>query len=119
VVLAVGGLVAAWLMYRSGDTETADAALRKYLGPVYRLWNRKYSVDEIYEGLIGRPLLRLSDKGLTVIDSKVVDGIVRTVGGGVRLSGSLIRYIQTGVASGYVMIYVIGVILVLCLLIFV
>jgi NADH-quinone oxidoreductase subunit L len=119
VALAVGGLVVAWFMYGSGDTETADASLRTYLGPLYRLWNRKYSVDEIYEGLIGRPVLRFSDKVLAVIDSKVVDGVVRFVSGTVRLSGSLIRYIQTGVASAYVLIYVLGVILVLCLLIFV
>ncbi|HYW35373.1 MAG TPA: NADH-quinone oxidoreductase subunit L [Balneolaceae bacterium] len=118
IVLAVGGLWAAYVLYGAGETETADARLGERLGVVYRVWNTKYKLDEIYEGAIGNPLVQLSDKGFAVIDSKLVDGIVNAIGAIIRLFGSVFRYIQTGVASSYALMLVVGVILVLCLLIF-
>jgi NADH-quinone oxidoreductase subunit L len=48
---------------------------------------------------------------------KIIDGIVNTVGGVVRLFGSVFRYIQTGVTSSYALALVLGVILVLSMLI--
>jgi NADH-quinone oxidoreductase subunit L len=118
VFLAVAGIGVAYAMYRSGDTETADSALMARLGWLYRLWNKKYSLDEIYEGGVMKPALWFSDKGLGLFDKKVVDGIVNTTSGATRLFGSVFRYIQTGVASTYAVFYVIGIIIVLCLLLF-
>ncbi len=118
VFLAVAGVWIAYRMYGSGDTETADAALQARFGWMYRLWDKKYWFDDIYEEGIMRPALLFTRKGLSFFDTKIVDGIVNTTGGATKLFGSLFRYMQTGVASTYAVFYVIGIIIVLCLLIF-
>jgi NADH-quinone oxidoreductase subunit L len=118
VTLAVSGLWFAYRLYGSGDTETADAMLHSRLGWLYNLWNKKYNLDEIYEGGIQMPTLRFTDTWLRFIDRKGLDGIVNITGGATKLFGSILRYIQTGVASTYAIFYVIGIIIVLCILIF-
>ena len=55
---------------------------------------------------------------LLLFDIKVIDGIVNTIGGTVRLTGSLLRYIQTGIATSYALYMILGVILVLTMLLF-
>jgi len=117
VVIAVAGTWVAYRFYGSGDTEQADASLASRFGALYDTWREKYSLDEIYEGLVSDPLVRLSDRGLAVFDMKIVDGFVNAVGGVVRLFGSLFRYVQTGVASTYALMLVIGVIIVIGILI--
>ncbi|MFH5831991.1 NADH-quinone oxidoreductase subunit L [Halalkalibaculum sp. DA3122] len=117
IAIAVAGSWVAYRMYGSGDTEESDSYLAARFGTLYDTWSQKYSLDEIYEGLVSRPLVRFSDKGLAVFDMKIVDGVVNTVGGIVRLFGSLIRYIQTGVTSTYALGLVIGVIIVISILI--
>ncbi|WP_372637275.1 NADH-quinone oxidoreductase subunit L [Fodinibius sp.] len=117
VLVAVGGLYAAWRLYGRGATEESDALLADRFGALYQTWKEKYSLDEFYEGLVVHPLVRFSDKGLAKFDMKIVDGIVNAVGGIVRLFGSVFRYLQTGVASSYALALVIGVLLVLSLLI--
>lgn len=118
VIIAISGVWIAYRLYGSGATETSDAVLAKRFGGLYQIWKEKYSLDEFYEGVIVNPIVKLSDRGLAVFDMKIVDGIVNAVAGFVRLSGSLLRYIQTGVASNYALFLILGVILVLTILLF-
>ncbi len=104
-------------MYGDGATEKSDAELAYQFGGLYQVWKEKYNLDEFYEGLVINPLVRFSDKGLAKFDMKFVDGVVNTVGGFVRLFGSVFRYIQTGVASSYALALVVGVLIVLSMLI--
>lgn len=117
VAVAFLGLYAAYRMYGDGATEKSDAELAYQFGGLYQVWKEKYNLDEFYEGLVINPLVRFSDKGLAKFDMKFVDGVVNTVGGFVRLFGSVFRYIQTGVASSYALALVVGVLIVLSMLI--
>ncbi len=117
VAIALAGAGTAWRMFGGGATEGGDARLAGRFGALYETWSDKYRLDEFYEGLVVNPLVRFSERGLAVFDMKIVDGIVNTVGGIVRLFSSLFRYIQTGVATTYALILVIGIVLVLSLLI--
>jgi len=117
IALAVGGTYVAYRLYGSGATESSDAKLAGIFGGLYETWKEKYSLDELYEGVVVNPIVRLSDKGLAKFDMKIVDGVVNTVGGVVRLFGSVFRYLQTGVASSYALALVLGVIIVLSMLI--
>lgn len=117
IIVAFAGLAVAYRLYSSGATEESDARLAVRFGALYKTWQEKYNLDEIYEGLIINPTVRISDKGFSRFDMKIVDGIVNMVGGIVRLFGSVFRYIQTGVASSYALALVIGVIIILSLLI--
>lgn len=117
IIVALSGVYVAYRMYSSGATEESDEKLAARFGTLYETWSEKYNLDEFYEGLVVHPLVRFSDKGLAKFDMKIVDGIVNTIGGVVRLFGSVFRYVQTGVTSSYALALVLGVILVLSMLI--
>jgi NADH-quinone oxidoreductase subunit L len=113
--------VAVWLAFRTyGQDKTAetDASLQSAFGGAYRLWADKYRVDEVYEGAVADPVLKLSDRVLAVFDLKVVDGLVNALAGITRFAGSILRYAQTGNVSGYAFYLVAGVLIVVGLILF-
>src|SRR6056297_1045677 len=118
IAVAVGSVFLAFKMYGNDQQEESDAKIAARFGSLYDVWKQKYNLDEVYEGIIVHPTVRFSDKVLAVFDMKVVDGFVNAVAGIVRLTGSLIRYIQTGITSNYALILVLGVILVLSMILF-
>jgi NADH-quinone oxidoreductase subunit L len=118
ILVAVAGVWVAYRMYGADNAEASDKAVEERFGYLYSVWSSKYNLDEIYEGYIGNPIVRFSDRVLAVFDMRVVDGFVNAIAGTVKLFGSLIRYIQTGVTSSYAMALVIGVVIVLSVLIF-
>jgi len=118
ILVAVGAVFLAFRMYGNDRLVESDAKISSAFGSLYQVWKEKYSLDEVYEGVIVRPTVRFSDKVLAVFDMKIIDGTVNAVAGFVRLSGSLLRYIQTGIASNYALFLVLGVILVLSILLF-
>lgn len=117
IAIALAGLWIAYRLYGSGATEESDRKVSSRFGVFYEIWEEKYNLDEIYEGMFVHPVVRWSEKGLAKFDMKIVDGFVNAVGGIVRLFGSVFRYIQTGVTSSYALALVFGVLLVLSLLI--
>ncbi|MEX0647573.1 MAG: NADH-quinone oxidoreductase subunit L [Balneolaceae bacterium] len=118
IVIAIAGVYTAWRMYGNNQQAESDAEVAGRFGGLYKVWQEKYNLDEVYEGVIVRPVVRFSDKVLAVFDMKIVDGIVNAIAGIVRLAGSLLRYIQTGIASSYAFFLILGVILVLTMLLF-
>ena len=117
-LVAVAGVFYSIRMYGSDNQTESDAKIAARFGGLYQVWKDKYNLDELYEGGVVRPTVRFSDRVLAVFDMKIIDGTVNAVAGIVRLSGSLLRYIQTGVISNYALFFVLGVILVLSLLLF-
>jgi NADH-quinone oxidoreductase subunit L len=116
--VAVAGVYVSFRMYGNGQQEESDEAIAKRFGGLYQIWKEKYNLDEAYEGAIVNPTVKFSDKVLAVFDIKIVDGFVNAVGGTVRLAGSLLRYIQTGITTSYAFFLILGVILVLTMLLF-
>ncbi|MEX2463828.1 MAG: NADH-quinone oxidoreductase subunit L [Balneolaceae bacterium] len=117
-IIAVFGVYVAFRMYGNDQQEASDAALSSRFGALYQVWKDKYSLDELYEGAVVHPTVRFSDRVLAVFDMKVLDGMVNATAGTVRLTGSLLRYIQTGITSNYALFMILGVILVLTLILF-
>jgi NADH-quinone oxidoreductase subunit L len=80
-----------------------------------RVLYRKYYIDEIYDALIVRPLVWLSDKVLwRAVDQALVDGLL--VNGGVvgsRWLGRLGSRVQSGQLGLYVLLFLVGAIWVL------
>ncbi len=116
--VAVAGVFTAFRMYGADQQEESDEKLSSTFGELYQIWKEKYSLDEVYEGVVVHPTVKFSDKVLAVFDMKIVDGFVNATAGIVRLMGSLLRYIQTGIVTSYAFFLIIGVILVLTLLLF-
>ncbi len=118
IAIAVVAVLQAWKMYGDDQQEESDRRVAERFGTLYQVWSDKYRFDEIYEGVIVRPVVRISDRVLAVFDMKVLDGLVNGIGGTVRLFGSLFRYFQSGVVSNYALFLILGVILVLTMMIF-
>ncbi|HTC23362.1 MAG TPA: NADH-quinone oxidoreductase subunit L, partial [Gemmatimonadales bacterium] len=80
-----------------------------------RVLYHKYYIDEIYDALIVRPVVWLSDRVLwRIVDQGLVDGVL--VGGGVvgsRWLGRLGSRLQSGQVGLYVLLFLVGAIWVL------
>lgn len=76
-----------------------------------KIIKEKYYIDEIYDFLITKPILRLSDFFYKTIDKKGIDRIVNNIGANMQASSSYFRLLQTGNLGTYLFIMVIGIIL--------
>jgi NADH-quinone oxidoreductase subunit L len=87
------------------------ALLRGALGPVYRLVQNKYWVDELYDHVFVRPLVAVSDRVLhRFVDAGLIDGVL--VGGSAAalrgLTNGLLKYAQSGFAQSYLVWMALG-----------
>jgi NADH-quinone oxidoreductase subunit L len=95
------GIIIAWFLYVARPA--LAESLKTTAGPLYTLVANKYYVDELYQGVIVKPLEGISrlvlwrglDEG--IIDSGLVNGLGRTIRGW----GSLLRYLQSGSIRNY------------------
>jgi NADH-quinone oxidoreductase subunit L len=77
-VLAMGGLLFGWAIYRNyrvGEVEP----FQRWLGPVFTLLKNKYYVDELYRAVFIRPTVWLADISFR-FDTGVIDYLVNLVG---------------------------------------
>ena len=98
--LALAGIAGAWLFYgaRVLSAERARLALR----PVHVLLERKYFLDDLYEGVLVRGVLyRLTGFALSWFDTYVVDGVANGLAGALRLGSGGLRLLQTGQVQVY------------------
>lgn len=92
---ALAGIGLGWLLYGNrGERQAAPA------NPLYRILNRKYYVDELYQWIIVIPLQKLALL-LQLADDFIIDGAVRAIGAGVRGIGYLGRRVQNGQVQTY------------------
>jgi NADH-quinone oxidoreductase subunit L len=71
----------------------------------------KWYVDELYEAVIVKPLDRFAAFLGSVVDNKIIDGLVNGVGKAVQFSGRQMRLLQSGQVGSYILIMMISVIL--------
>ncbi len=108
-VLTGLGIWAALLLFWRGTAVAAD--VRRVLRPIYLLLFNKYWVDEFYDRVIVRPLVRLSDRVLyrgievRLIDDLAVNGSARAVR---ALADRGLKFAQTGHAQSYLFLMVLG-----------
>jgi NADH-quinone oxidoreductase subunit L len=113
VVLAVAGF--AYTRFAKADVSLpTDEDMRGLTQTVYN----KYYVDEIYNALITKPLDHIAQFFSSIFDTKVLDGVVNSVGIGTRWLGGTLRQIQTGSVGLYFFAMVISIILILVYKIF-
>jgi NADH-quinone oxidoreductase subunit L len=115
-VVAITGVIvlAVRLYYR----RAAEPSGLEDTNPLLRLLSRKYYIDEIYTGLIIKPVTWISDKFYSVVELKIVDAVVEGVGTVVSALSRIFRLLQSGSVSFYLMFMVLGIILVLVLNLF-
>ncbi len=108
-IVAITGMVGAWMLLKPEAVKpAAEAPAETGFGKV--IFNKWY-VDELYDRVVVRPLMWLSDLVLwKVIDKGVVDGAgVNGIATVTRLVGWIGSRIQNGRVGTYVLFFVVGV----------
>jgi NADH-quinone oxidoreductase subunit L len=86
------------------------------LSAPYKLLHEKYYVDELYDAVIVRPLVKLSDLVLfRGVDAGLIDGLmVNGTARGVRsIAANWLKYAHSGLAQGYVFFMIVGAVAIL------
>jgi NADH-quinone oxidoreductase subunit L len=112
-VIALIGIVATWRVLKPERlVRAAEAPAETGL---QRVLLKKWYIDEIYDALIVRPVIWLSEKVLwRGVDAGVIDGA--GVNGSARVArgvGAIGSWLQTGQVGTYVFFFVVGVLLLL------
>ncbi|HBY98612.1 MAG TPA: hypothetical protein DEP84_32480 [Chloroflexi bacterium] len=96
-LLAIGGLLAGIYLYAGRAREPLA-----FLGPVWRLLENKYYVDEIYSVMIVRPVVAFSTFLARLDSDWLIDPIVNMVGRTVRGLSDVGRWIDGNIVDGLV-----------------
>ncbi len=105
VVGVLISIVFAWFIY----VKTYSAKQPK-IPALFKIFEARFWMDEIYEFLIVKPLIWLSDTFYRIVEVKWLDGIVNGIGTLVVRAGDKLKYIQNGYTEFYVFMMVIGII---------
>ncbi len=127
--VALGGLAVGYAVYGRGLAPGQIDPLARLLGPLWKLWHRKYFIDELYRDTvvtftlflawltakfdrdwvidwivnwIGRLAIYLG-QGVHTFDAYVVDGLVNAVGWLSDQMGRVVRLLQNGRAQAYLL----------------
>ncbi|HZP56551.1 MAG TPA: NADH-quinone oxidoreductase subunit L [Dehalococcoidia bacterium] len=100
LALALAGIGLAWVVYRAKVVTAAE--LRPIFGPLATLVERKYYLDDLYEGLIVRQgLYNTVCAAGQWFDAHVVDAVVNGAGQVTRRAGEALRWVQSGEVQAY------------------
>jgi len=117
VGVATGGILLASYFYKTGSFEKPKQVTEK-LGWIYKLVHNKYKIDELYNAVILRPVIWISDNLLkSWIDEGFIDGVMVNGSAGFfkRFSGVISR-LQSGYLQTYIVVFLIGVLILIWLL---
>ena len=114
-LVAIAGVGIGWLLWTRNGIEQ-DVSLRRSLGGLYRLWQRKYFWDEAYDKGVVKPIIGGSRERLAPFDANVVDGAVNGLARLTQGTSGGLRRIQTGVVQNYALAIVFGVALVVAVI---
>lgn len=87
-------------------------------GFIGNLLENKWFVDECYEALVSKPLMWLSVFFQSVLESRVIDGLVNGVGRLVNFGSRQLRWVQNGQVGSYVLFMTFGLLILLIIKLF-
>ncbi|MGE5339192.1 MAG: NADH-quinone oxidoreductase subunit L [Gemmatimonadota bacterium] len=109
VALGLLGLAGAWFVY--GGAGTLGERLRAQFAPLHRLLYGKYFIDELYDALIGRPLLWISDRVfLRLGDRLLLDGTLNGLAALAQRTAGRFARVQTGNLHLYALFVLLGIV---------
>ncbi len=112
-VVAAAGILGAWNFLRPAELRPAREAPAE--SGLQQVLLRKWYVDELYDAIVVRPLMWVSDRALwRVMDVRVIDGaFVNGSAAVARALGWVGSRVQTGSVKMYMFLFVVGVLLLL------
>ena len=109
VLIALAGLAGAAYVY--GGPPARAEALRERFAGLHRWLSGKYFIDELYERVIGRPLVWVSDRVfLRLGDRRVLDGALNGLARLGQYGAATLARVQTGQLHLYVWLVMIGIV---------
>jgi len=106
-LIAALGIYVAYLFHRKYRARSEELAMR--FPSLNRMLERKYWVDEVYQGAIVEPLRRLG-RAFNLADRFVIDGIVRAVSLTPQIGGFALKLTtQRGSLQGYAVLMLLGI----------
>lgn len=78
------------------------------IGPVQKVLEHKYYVDEFYAAAILRPIAKFSNWCADVMDKLAIDGAVNGIGNGAKKLGQRLRTVQDGDVQSYALVMAVG-----------
>ncbi len=107
--LALAGIYWAYFFYLKSP-QTPHLFVARF-PRMYRLLYNKYYVDEAYEKLFVRPVVRGSEFVYDGFDLRVIDGTVNGAASAAGFSGRILSLFQSGLIKDYALIFLLGVVL--------
>ena len=105
---ALLGIFLAFVLYKR-NPEIPPRLAYRFPG-LYRLLVGKYRIDEAYDALFIRPLVRGSETVYARFDLKVVDGVLNGSAAATGMAGKGLNILQTGLIRDYALAFVLGVV---------
>jgi NADH-quinone oxidoreductase subunit L len=84
--------------------------------PFHKLLHKKYGFDELYEAMFKKPANAIGHAFATVVEWKIIDGIVNAAGTAAEGVGALARRLHGGHIAGYLLTFIVGLIILLGLI---
>jgi NADH-quinone oxidoreductase subunit L len=106
---ALMGIALAYVFYRR--TPALPGRLVSRFPGLYRLLVRKYYIDEVYDAVAVRPLVRGAEKVYERFDLKVIDGALNGSAAATSLAGRGLNFLQSGLIRDYALAFLIGAII--------
>ncbi len=102
-VIAIVAIVIAWLRYKNYKEEQ--------LGAFGKVLQNKWYVDELYQGIVVKPINKLGAFANNTLEKSGIDALVNGVGRLVNYSGRQLRWLQSGQVGSYVLLMVISMVI--------
>ena len=116
VCVALIGIYMAFVFYRKNTAIPAKIA-GSFKG-LHNLLYNKYFVDEFYDKIVVKPLVRTSEFLWNFFDVKVVDGSVNGVAALFKGFSGIIRQMHTGFVQNYALMMSMGIVIILGYILF-
>ncbi len=113
IFFALSGIVLAYLKYARTGVHAFKRNEEKESGFFYQLLKNQYYVPKLYEELITKPYMMISEKFWTEVDLKIVDATVDGIGKFLYDAGDKTRSMQSGNLSNYLNWMAVGAVLLL------
>jgi len=111
--IAVLGVLGAWFFFGNGAKRAASVA--KSFASLHSVLANKYFIDELYERVIGKPLVWIADRVfLRFGDRQVIDATLNGLAALGQRSAGVLSRVQTGslhLYAGFVLIGIVGALL--------
>jgi len=109
-VVALGGILAAYLTYHKGAISAEALAAR--FPAAYRFLYNKWYFDELYDRIFVQPLSRFAVFLWRIVDVGVIDAAVNGVATGIAATSQRVRHVQTGLVANYALAIALGMVLI-------